>query len=93
MQVNSLVKCLTDFEQVRKEWGFKYPYKNDILTISAIESHPVGHCRRLGINLLWFHETPELVGVCDKDIEGIWNFMEIQPPMEISIENFINEKV
>ena len=39
MQVESIVETVGNFEDIRKIWGLPYPYKGDILTVSAITKH------------------------------------------------------
>lgn len=87
MQVGSLVETVGDFKQVEMEWGFVYPKKGEILVVSNITEHPNNKCRKKGIILLHFDEYPKLFGICDKTYKGESNFIELQPPIEVSIEN------
>lgn len=90
MEVGSLVETISDFEESRITWGLPYPKKGDILTISSITPHHVSHCRKLGIVLLEFYELPNLIPICDKDINGKVNFIELLPL--INIEELIEEQ-
>jgi len=89
MQENSLVQAVVGFDDVRSAWGFDYPNKGDILTIRKIEPHGNEENRKKGMNLLWFHEKPDLVGMCDKTFYGEWNFVEIQEPMEVNVDEIV----
>lgn len=78
MNIGDLVQTVGNFESLRKIYKFPYPKIGDILTISKIESHPNYSLRKDGIILLFFEELPDLVGVCDKTIENIPNFVKIE---------------
>lgn len=87
MKTGSLVKCVTNsFDELRRLYGFDYPVKNEILTVSDVSPHPVIACRRLGIVLLQFEDKPALCQVCDKDIHGNIHFIELLPPIEFEKE-------
>lgn len=91
MEVGSIVETVGDFEELRRSYGFPYPKKGEYLTISNIEPHTTPACNKKGIVFLYFEEKPGLVGVCDKKIDGEPNFVEVLPPMEISIEAILDE--
>ena len=94
MQEGSLVVALTSFDEVKREWpALPFPNKGDILTICDIRPHPNAEIRALGIVLLFFDELEGSPGICDKTVEGEWNFAEIQPPMEINIEELTEIEV
>lgn len=86
MQIESLVETVGDFSQLEMEWGFTYPKKGEILVVSNITQHPNDKNRKKGIVLLHFNEYPKLFGICDKTYKGEPNFIELQPPLEVSIE-------
>ncbi len=90
MQVGSLVETVGNFENARLTWGFDYPKKGDILTISSITKHPNVEVSKKGIVLLRFEEKPNLTGVCDKTVHGEANFVELMPPM--SLEELFKEE-
>ena len=83
MKVGSLVETVADFENLRREWGLPYPKKGDVLTVMAITKHPNNFVSRKGIVLLHFEEIPNLHGVCDKQVTGKPNFLELQLPDDI----------
>lgn len=83
MQAGSLVETVGNFDSVRLFWGYNYPKKGDVLTISNLEPHHNEECRAKGIMLLYFEELPDLVGVCDKNMKDEPNFIELQPPMDL----------
>lgn len=56
MQINSLVEAMHSFDRIRSEWGYNYPYKGDILTVSDIQEHPNTDCKKRGIVLLFFKD-------------------------------------
>lgn len=87
MQIGSLVKCVSSFEDLRLIWKFDYPKIGDILTISNISKHPNKECSNKGIVLLSFEEKPDLIfGVCDKTVDGKVNFVEVLPPINLEEE-------
>lgn len=86
MQVGSLVETVTDFEDVRHVYDMPYPNKGDILTISHINDHHHPKCREKGIVLLSFEELPNTLPLCDKQIDGTPNFIELLPPIEAPYE-------
>lgn len=90
MEVGSIVVTISDFETVRKIWGFNYPKKGDVLTVSNILPHRNVELAKKGICLLFFVELPNLIGVCDKKYNGILNFEELLLSEEIS--EILNEK-
>lgn len=83
MQIGSIVETVGDFEDVRREWGLPYPKKGDVLTVMGITKHPNKDVSRKGIVLLHFDEIPNLTGVCDKQINGKPNFVELLLPDDI----------
>jgi hypothetical protein len=83
MQVGSIVETVGDFEELRKIWNLPYPKKGDGLTVKAIFKHPSKETSKKGIVLLHFEEIPELPGICDKDINGKPNFIELLLPDDI----------
>jgi hypothetical protein len=92
MKVGSLVECVADFTRSEIEWGFSYPKRGEVLTVSDISRHPNKSCDTKGIVLLNFEEYPYLVGVCDKTYRGKDNFIELQPPMDmVFIEELQNQ--
>jgi len=80
MKEGSLVVTVGDFEELRRSWGYPYPKKGDVLTVSSIEPHPVSEIRNAGIVLLNFQELPGLIPVCDRKLSGGDNFQELQLP-------------
>lgn len=91
MQIGSLVKCVNSFEDLRDEWGFDYPVVGEVLTVSDIQRHPTPDVDALGIVLLFFEEHHLPFGVCDKQVDGTVNFIELIPP--ISVEEEVMEEV
>ena len=83
MKIGSVVETVGDFEDLRKQWGFPYPKKGEVLTVIAITKHPNNDVSRKGIVLLHFEEIPKLTGVCDKQINGEPNFVELLLPDDI----------
>lgn len=83
MQIGSIVETVGDFEQLRIEWGLPYPKNGDVLTICAITKHPNPKANKKGIVLLHFEEIPNLVGVCDKKVDGNPNFVELMLPDDV----------
>lgn len=83
MKIGSIVETVGDFEDVRREWGLPYPKKGDVLTVSSITEHPHISVRKKGIVLLNFEEIPNLIGVCDKKVNGSPNFIELSLPNDI----------
>lgn len=73
------VKTISDFEELRKVWNLPYPRKGDILTVKHIEPHPNRNLREKGIVLLYFIESNNPNGVCNKKVNGDINFQLIQP--------------
>lgn len=84
MQVGSIVKTVTNFDDVRNEWKLNYPHYGDILTVSDIQPHPNEEMHRIGAVLLSFEEKPDLPGISDIKIDKEPNFIELLPPMDIS---------
>lgn len=82
MQVGSLVETVTDFEDVRHVYNMPYPNKGDILTVSHIDDHHNPKCREKGIVMLSFEELPNTLPLCDKQVDGTPNFIELLPPIE-----------
>lgn len=78
MKIGSLVISTSNFTGVRKTWGFNYPHKNDILTISHIEDYAKGDMVGSEHVLLYFVELDLPFGLCSR------NFREIQPPMDLT---------
>jgi len=60
-----------------------YPKKGDCLTVVNIAKHPNNEVSKKGIVLLYFEEIPNLLGVCDKQINGNPNFVELLLPDDI----------
>jgi hypothetical protein len=83
MEIGSIVETVADFEDLRRIWGFAYPKKGEVLTVASITRHPSTLPRRQGIVLLTFEETPNLVGLSDKTINGDVNFLELLLPEDI----------
>lgn len=83
MQIGSIVETVGDFEDIRREWGLPYPKKGDVLTVMAITKHPNSNVSKKGIVLLHFEEIPNLTGICDKQINGKPNFVELLLPDDI----------
>lgn len=93
MQVGSLVETISDFSELKKEWNFiNYPNKGDILTVKNIMPHPHNQMRHLGAVMLTFEELDNPYGISDKKVDGTPNFIELQPPMNIEIEDLIVHK-
>lgn len=90
MQVGSLVEVVSDFSEIKREWPFiSYPNKGDILTIKSIMLHPRSQMRRLGAVMLTFEELDNPYGISDRKIDNTPNFIELQPPMSIEIEDLL----
>jgi len=86
MKRGSLVEVVCDFEELRSTWGFNYPHKGDILTVSHTEPHH----KWKGIMLLWFDESDIPVGICDKTTKGKLNFRELLTlSEELSVQEII----
>jgi len=83
MRVGSIVQTTNGFKKERAYWGFSYPKKGDVLTISAITPHANPNVNKKGIVLLYFEETPNLIGLCDKTVNGNPNFIELKLADEI----------
>ena len=83
MQIGSIVEMVGNFETERKNWGWPYPKTGDVLTVMAITKHPNADVSKKGIVLLHFEEIPNLVGICDKTIQGKPNFVELILPGDI----------
>jgi hypothetical protein len=83
MQIGSIVETVGDFEDLRGVWGLPYPKKGDVLTVAGIDKHLNPKLRQKGVALLRFEEILNLMGVCDKRIDGRANFVELQLPEEI----------
>lgn len=86
MRIGSLVEAQHSFDDVREQWGFNYPYKGDILTVSGMMKHP--KCE--GLVLLFFEEIDMPHGISDKTITDQPNFLEVMPPMEIDLKEIIS---
>lgn len=89
MQIGSLVKCLKGFP-IAKAQGMNVPIKDNIYTIRGFDND---ECES-------FILLDEVVNAKDAFIDGYgepsWlakNFKEIQPPMNIDIENLMQETV
>ena len=79
IHIGSKVIAQTGFKKLRKIYGFPYPRKDQVLTVSQISMHPNPECREKGIVLLRFLETPDLtIGVCDRKVNGKLNFKEVE---------------
>lgn len=83
MKIGGLVETVANFEELRELYGFPYPKKGDVLTVSDISRHPNRSVSRKGIVLLSFEELPELMGVCDRKVNGDWNFRELVVPDDL----------
>lgn len=83
MDVGSIVYTVAIFDDLALDWGLVYPKKGDVLTVSEITKHPNEMVSNCGIVLLRFKEFPKLMGICDKDITGKPNFLELQLPEDI----------
>lgn len=81
MQVGSLVETVADFTEEQAIYNLPYPQKGDYLVISEIRDHHNPQCKSLGIVLLSFEELPTTPGLCDKQIDGTPNFVELLPPI------------
>jgi len=85
MRVGSIVETVGSFEHVRKIWSFPYPKSGDVLTVLSITEHPSKEIREKGIMLLYFEELPpSMPGLCDKQISGKPNFIELLLPDDIN---------
>lgn len=82
MNINSLVECVHDFTMLKKIWKIEYPEKGDILTVSNISRHP----RDSSLIMLSFHEKPDIPPLCLNPIDKKHNFIEIQEPLQIKLE-------
>ncbi len=80
MQIGSIVETVGNFEKIRRMWGFPYPKRGDVLTVCSIIPHSNTDVRKRGIVLLHFEELPDVPGMCDKDINGKPNFIELKLP-------------
>ncbi len=80
MKKGSIVQAVVGFEVVRQQWGYSYPKKGDILTVSEVAKHPNPKVSKAGIVLLYFEELPNMIGICDKTINGCPNFLELHLP-------------
>jgi len=79
MQIGSLVQAIEDFDDVRRDWGFNYPNKGDILTITDIEPYTFGDmAKQKKYVMLYFEELRLPLGICSRC------FREVQPPMDLS---------
>lgn len=83
MKVGSIVQTVANFETLRAIWGLPYPKVGDVLTVCAITQHPNNEVSKKGIVLLHFEELPNLTGLCDKEVSGKPNFIELMLPDEI----------
>ena len=83
MKIGSIVETVGDFEELRKIWGLPYPKKGEVLTVSLITAHQNKNVSKKGIVLLYFEELPTLPGICDKQIDGTPNFVELLLPDDI----------
>jgi hypothetical protein len=82
MQIGSLVETVADFTEERNTYRLPYPNKGDMLVVSDMKDHNNAECRKHGIVLLFFEEIPNMIGICDKQMDGTPNFIELMPPIE-----------
>lgn len=80
MKIGSIVETVECFEELRSNWGIPYPKKGDVLTVKSITKHPNKECDNKGIVMLQFEEINNSFGICDKQINGKPNFVELQLP-------------
>lgn len=78
IKIGDKVKTVGDFEELRKIYGFPYPKKDDILTVKEVTKHPVQAVGEMGIVMLYFEELPDLLGVCDKQVDDTPNFIKVE---------------
>lgn len=86
MKIGSLVQCIKDFPNSKKN-GFNVPVKGNIYTIRAFDNDSQ-------IFILLDEVYNKMEAFSDGYGEPSWlakNFIEIQPPMNIDIENLIHE--
>lgn len=83
MRTGSIVETVANFNDLEITWGFSYPKRGDVLTISSIKRHHNASLDKKGIVLLCFEELPNLVPLCDKTLSGIPNFIELILPDDI----------
>lgn len=86
--IGSRVKTVGDFEELRMLWNLPYPKKGDVLTVKSIEQHPNKKLRDMGIVLLYFVESSNTKGICNKTAYGDFNFILIPPIQNEEIELF-----
>ena len=68
MQTGSIVQCVVNNAELEKEWGWKYPELNEVLTVSAITEHPNLDVQKAGIVLLHFEEYLLNRSICSDEI-------------------------
>lgn len=78
MKIGSIVETIECFEELRKTWKIPYPKKGDVLTVKSITKHPNNECKAKGIVMLQFEELNNPFGICDKQVNGKHNFVEMQ---------------
>lgn len=83
MQIGSIVQTVGCFKEVRETWKIPYPKKGDVLTVKLITKHPNKECHDKGIVMLQFEELANTFGICDKQVNGKYNFLELRLPAEI----------
>ena len=94
MQQGSLVEAVTDFTEVKRTWPMlEYPNRGDILTVKSVVPHPNKDMIKLGAVLLTFEEINNEHGISDMKQNKEPNFIELQPPMKIDIEEIILESL
>lgn len=97
MQVGSLVECIHDFEKEPYYWSnynINYPVKNSIYTIREVvirrdKRNDISH----GLLLEEIVNAPQLY--TDGMVENAFHvdaFREIQPPMDIDIQQLLPQK-
>lgn len=93
MQIGSLVQCVADFSELEKIYGIEYPKDKEMLVVSGIENHPDINCRKKGIQILHFEEYPDHPGCCDKTLDDIDNFVELQGPGEMHLSELFSAEL
>lgn len=94
MQQGSLVEAVADFTSVKRDWPFiEFPNKGDILTVKSVTLHPHKSMRKIGAVMLTFEELNNEWGISDRTYKNEPNFIELQPPMKIDIEEIILESI
>jgi len=84
-------ETVVSFERMRQIWGFPYPKKGDVLTVSCISKHGEPHMNKIGAVLLHFEEIPNLIGVSSMMKDGSYNFKELLLPDDI--EELLKEPI